>query len=61
MLVTFKSDFYDMVVLQGFLPKIIWIRTGNIPTKNLEILFKSKHKVIEQFFDENFTCLEIIE
>ncbi len=58
-IVTFDSDFCDMSVLKGFPPKIIWIRTGNTTTKNLEILLKSKHKVIEQFFNENFACLEI--
>jgi len=60
-IVTFDSDFCDMSVLKGFPPKIIWIRTGNTTTKNLEILLKSKHKVIKQFFNENFACLEITE
>jgi len=60
-IVTFDSDFCELSVLKGFPPKIIWIRTGNTTTKNLEVLLKSKHKVIEQFFKENFACLEITE
>jgi predicted nuclease of predicted toxin-antitoxin system len=60
-IVTFDSDFCELSVLKGFPPKIIWIRTGNTTTKNLEILLKKKHTVIEQFFHENFACLEITD
>lgn len=31
-IVTFDSDFYDISLLNGFPPKIIWIRTGNLTT-----------------------------
>ena len=60
-IVTFDADFCGLSVLRGFPPKIIWIRTGNTTTKNLEILLKSKSEVILQFFKENFACLEIVE
>lgn len=60
-IVTFDADFCGISVLKGFPPKIIWIRTGNTTTKNLEILIKNKSEVISQFFNENFACLEITE
>jgi predicted nuclease of predicted toxin-antitoxin system len=45
----------------GFPPKIIWIRTGNTTTKNLEILLRQKSDLIKLFLSENYGCLEIIE
>jgi predicted nuclease of predicted toxin-antitoxin system len=34
-IVTFDSDFYDMVTLYGHPPKIIWLRMGNTSSQNL--------------------------
>ena len=34
-IVTFDSDFYDISLLNGLPPKIIWIRTGNLTTKEI--------------------------
>jgi predicted nuclease of predicted toxin-antitoxin system len=45
----------------GFPPKIIWIRTGNTTTKNLEILLRQKSDLIKLFLSENYGCLEIID
>ncbi|PCI08167.1 MAG: hypothetical protein COB73_07250 [Flavobacteriaceae bacterium] len=39
-IVTFDSDFCDLNIIKGFPPKIIWIRTGNTTTKNLEIIIR---------------------
>ena len=58
---TFDSDFCDLNILKGFPPKIIWIRTGNTTTKNLEIIMKNKYERIKSFMQENFGCLEIID
>jgi len=60
-IVTFDSDFCDLNILKGFPPKIIWIRTGNTTTKNLEIIMKNKYERIKSFMQENFGCLEIID
>ena len=60
-IVTFDSDFCDLNILKGFPPKIIWIRTGNTTTKNLEIIVKNKYERIKSFMQENFGCLEIID
>ncbi len=58
-IVTFDADFCGMSVLKGFPPKIIWIRTGNLTTNNIELFLKSKSKLILEFLEENFACLEI--
>ena len=59
-IVTFDIDFYDLSLLQGHPPKLIWIRSGNITTKNLEKLLMEKSNQIKAFIDdENLSCLEI--
>ncbi len=60
-IVTFDADFCGISVLKGFPPKIIWIRTGNTTTNNLELLLNNKSELILQFHKENFACLEISE
>ena len=60
-IVTFDSDFCDLNILKGFPPKIIWIRTGNTTTKNLEIIIGQKFELINSFLTENFGCLEIMD
>ena len=60
-IVTFDSDFFDLNTLYGFPPKIIWIRTGNTTTANLEIILRDKIELIETFISGDFGCLEIIE
>lgn len=63
--VTFDSDFFDMMVLAGHPPKIIWLRTGNTTTKNIEQLFRKHEEKIKDFVDkeayQEIGCLEIIE
>ena len=41
-IVTFDSDFYDISVINGHPPKIIWIRTGNLTTDEIADLLISK-------------------
>jgi len=60
-IVTFDSDFCDLNIISGFLPKIIWIRTGNTTTKNLEIIIRQKSEIINSFLTEDYGCLEIID
>ena len=60
-IVTFDSDFCDLNIIKGFPPKIIWIRTGNITTKNLEMIIEQKSDLINSFLTEDFGCLEIID
>ena len=60
-IVTFDSDFCDLNILKGFPPKIIWIRTGNITTNNLELILRQKSDLINSFLTEDFGCLEIFD
>jgi len=62
-IVTFDSDFYDLSLLRGYPPKIIWLRTGNATTQEIADLLISNFNLIKTFvFDleeTNNACLEI--
>ena len=63
-IVTFDSDFYDLSVLYGHPPKIIWLRVGNISTNDLSSFLESKYQIITDFINEEaystISCLELI-
>jgi predicted nuclease of predicted toxin-antitoxin system len=59
-IVTQDSDFNDLTLLHGFPPKIIWIRTGNINTKELGIIITHHLQLIQKFnIDDQYGCFEI--
>jgi predicted nuclease of predicted toxin-antitoxin system len=62
-IVTFDSDFYDISVMNGHPPKIIWIRSGNLTTKQIVKLMIHNISMIDKFLNnEDFkdtSCLEI--
>ena len=49
-IVTFDSDFYNWQLLNGFPPKIIWLRCGNISTPALALKLNSHEKKFVDFF-----------
>jgi len=51
-IVTFDSDFFDLTILKGFPPKIIWLRTRNTTTKNIKIILEDKFEIIKYFLKE---------
>jgi predicted nuclease of predicted toxin-antitoxin system len=59
-IVTFDSDFCDLNNLNDFPIKIIWLRTGNTTTSNIELIFREKHLLIKAFFKDDNACLEVI-
>ena len=62
-IVTFDADFYDISVINGHPPKIIWIRSGNLSTNELVKLMTHNKTMIETFLikDEfkEVSCLEL--
>ena len=60
-IVTFDSDFYDLSVVWGQPPKIVWLRTGNMVSSETERLLRLHAAKIEQFINRSeLACLEII-
>ena len=58
--VTFDSDFYDFSLTKGQPPKLIWIRSGNTTTINVERLLTEKAEQIASFAEDPIiSCLEI--
>lgn len=63
-IVTFDADFYDLSLVKGIPPKIIWLRTGNLTTESIAQLLRGNAAHIKAF-DENTenemaACLEIL-
>jgi predicted nuclease of predicted toxin-antitoxin system len=62
-IVTFDSDYFDMSLIYGTPPKIIWLRTGNVTADEIRKLFSSNALVINDFIlnpdNEDKSCLEI--
>ncbi|MFZ1320734.1 MAG: DUF5615 family PIN-like protein [Ignavibacteria bacterium] len=48
-IVTFDGDFYEWMILKGFPPKIIWLRTGNKTTENIGNIINNKSSDILDF------------
>lgn len=42
-IVTKDADFYDLVILLGSPPKLIWIRLGNCTTSEIDVLLRSRY------------------
>ena len=59
-IVTQDSDFYENSILYWFPPKVIWIRTWNTSTKNIEEILKKNYKsIIELWVNDSLWCLAI--
>jgi predicted nuclease of predicted toxin-antitoxin system len=62
-IVTFDGDFYDLGLIKGSSPKVIWLRLGNTSTKNIETVLRQNYDLIKTFLtDTNYKeigCLEI--
>jgi predicted nuclease of predicted toxin-antitoxin system len=62
-IVTFDSDFYDISIINGHPPKIIWIRSGNLTTNEFVQLLIDNQSAIISFLDKDdfkdIACLEL--
>jgi predicted nuclease of predicted toxin-antitoxin system len=62
-IVTFDSDFFEISLIKGHPPKIVWIRTGNLTTKEIAALLKNNQKTIKSFLSsnefQNNSCIEL--
>lgn len=62
-IVTFDSDFYDLNLVLGSPPKIIWLRIGNTSTEDIIKIFHDNFELIKAFLENpdysETGCLEI--
>ena len=52
-IVSNDSDFNDLSALNGFPPKIIWLRLGNTSTQNIANVLIRNENLIKDFIDSN--------
>jgi predicted nuclease of predicted toxin-antitoxin system len=61
-IVTFDSDFHERSLLEGWPPKVIWLRSGNTRTARIRSLLTSRAGEINAFLsDHDHACLVISE
>ena len=59
-IVTQDADFAEKSRLYGSPPKVIWLRCGNAPTRQVEALLRSGKQAIDELMqDPNLHCLEL--
>ena len=62
-IVTFDSDFYDLNLILGIPPKVIWLRFGNTSTNNLIKILTENQSIITEFIENpeyrEIGCLEL--
>jgi len=60
MVVSLDSDFYDLSLLYGHPPKLIWLRCGNSTVDRIEKILRAHFNRIRFFAeDEDAGCLEL--
>lgn len=62
-IVTFDIDFYDLSLIKGVPPKIIWLRLGNTSTNNIANCLTQNMGLIKEFVEnidyKDVACLEL--
>ena len=59
-IVTKDSDFYELSLLHGTPPKVIWLQVGNVSKGKITQLLLDHREAIEQrFADPETACIEI--
>ncbi|NEO41820.1 MAG: hypothetical protein F6J90_38050 [Moorea sp. SIOASIH] len=59
-IVTQDADFAERSRLYGYPPKVLWLRCGNAPAKQVEALLRSGAEAIQELLDNSkLHCLEL--
>lgn len=62
-IVTFDSDFFDLSIIKGHPPKILWLRGYNLVSSQIVELLSSKQSIILDFLaddsENSASCLEL--
>ncbi len=60
-ILTYDADYFDLSIINGHPPKVIWVRVGNLSTKQLtDILQEQINEIIYFLNDESTSCIEIL-
>ncbi len=59
-IVTKDSDFYELSLLHGTPPKVIWLQVGNVSKgKITQLLLEHRDAIEQRFADPETACIEI--
>lgn len=59
-IVTQDADFLERSRLYGCPPKVVWLRCGNAPTREVEALIRAGAEAIQELLSKpNLHCLEL--
>lgn len=62
-IVTHDQDYFDLNLMRGTPPKVVWLRTGNITTNDLAELLISTYETLRAFIEsvdyEGTGCYEL--
>jgi predicted nuclease of predicted toxin-antitoxin system len=53
-IVTKDADFSDLCLLQGFPPKVVWIKRGNCKTTDIEEILRDHYADVETLINDQF-------
>lgn len=59
-IVSKDADFYDIGLIEGTPPKVIWLRCGNTSSKHIEKILRENYSEIKEFIlDLPQICMEL--
>jgi predicted nuclease of predicted toxin-antitoxin system len=59
-IVTKDSDFYELSLLHGTPPKVIWLQVGNVSKATvMELLLDNRETIVRLLADPEIACVEI--
>ena len=59
-IVTKDSDYFDMSLLRGAPPRVIWLKTGNVTKSKVTQLLLDHRELIEKILQQDgMACVEI--
>lgn len=59
-IVTQDADFAERSRLYGSPPKVVWLRCGNAPTRQVEALIRAGQEAVEELLlNPSLNCLEL--
>jgi predicted nuclease of predicted toxin-antitoxin system len=60
-IVSKDSDFHQRSLLEGFPPKIVWIRRGNCSTSDIVKVMIESSEAISDFFEDEIAAFLVVE
>ena len=60
LIVSKDADFYQMSLLFGHPPKVIWMRRGNCSTADIEAILRQRFNDIQTFYEDRYESFLVL-